>query len=338
MKYITLIVTLLALLAASARAGNWELLPGTESIKPLKLASDGIRLYAASYRHGMHLSDDDGGESWAPKNVGLLIPADHNWLQGDLIYPDINQILVTESRMVIAVGYLSGTHISRDRGETWHYPLTEWVWVRDPEFNKKHGLPPWKEYVAFKARSMVEFGGYLWASLYAGFPALLRSPDDGDTWEKIPYWSAPRLALAEYGATGGWAVRHNQLYAAGEYGFARWNEAEQAREDFSRGLPPPYKYLIHTHHEIQVLAVNRNRIFAGLRENGVWTIDKRSETWTPVGLEGLTVRALVSHQSELYALTREGIFRATILVVQPHGKSATTWGAIKQKQLSGKVP
>ena len=48
MKYITLIVTLLALLAASARAGNWELLPGTESIKPLKLASDGIRLYAAS--------------------------------------------------------------------------------------------------------------------------------------------------------------------------------------------------------------------------------------------------------------------------------------------------
>ena len=87
-----------------------------------------------------------------------------------------------------------------------------------------------------------------------------------------------------------------------------------------------------------MLAVNRNRIFAGLRENGVWTFDKRSETWTPVGLEGLTVRALVSHQSELYALTREGIFRATISVVQPHGKSATTWGAIKQKQLRGKVP
>ena len=47
--------------------------------------------------------------------------------------------------------------------------------------------------------------------------------------------------------------------------------------------------------------------------------------------QGLTVTALVTHQSDLYAATREGIFRATIPIVQRHGKLAVTWGAVKTK-------
>lgn len=158
---------------------------------------------------------------------------------------------------------------------------------------------------------------------------MLRTHDNGGTWEYVG--GLATLERRWFGQVRDWTVLDGQLYVGCSIGFAQWNEAEQAWEDLSRGLPPPYKFLIHPDHEIQVLAVNRNRIFAGLRENGVWTFDKRSETWTPIGLGGLTVVALVFHQSELFALTREGIFRATISVVQPHGKSATTWGAVKRK-------
>ena len=75
--------------------------------------------------------------------------------------------------------------------------------------------------------------------------------------------------------------------------------------------------------------------------------DARSDTWIPAGLQWLTVSALVSHQSELYAATYalherqagtvhtpQGIYRATILTVQPYGKAATTWGRVKQGPLA----
>lgn len=156
---------------------------------------------------------------------------------------------------------------------------------------------------------------------------MLRSQDDGDTWEYVSHLVT--LDGKWFGQVRDWTVLDDQLYVGCSKGFARRNEAEQGWEDLSRRLPPPYKYLAQPDHEIQVLAVNRNRIFAGLRNYGVWTFDKRSDTWTPVGLGRLTVRALVSHQSELYALTREGIFRATIRTVLPHDKIPTTWGAIK---------
>ena len=366
----TFILLLIALVSARAHAAQWELLPDTDSTRVSRLASDGIRLYAASYRHGLYISEDDGatwrhtglpsawaigisddavyvfcdrllgmfrsddrGESWSPKNVGLAEPDEDDLVEGDITHPRARQILVTESRMVIAVGY-PGTRISRDRGETWHYPLDEWVWVQEPEFNGKHHLPPLTEYVALHAYSMVEFGGYLWASLGAGFPTLFRSPDDGDTWERIPNWATPRLALSEYGATRDWAVRYNQLYVGGEYGFARWNEAALGWDDLSLGLTEePY---------INALALNRGRFFAGLQDDGVWMYDDPSETWIPVGLQSLDIHDLVSHQGYLYAAAGRvafrlehpdrpaGIYRASISTVQPYGKLVTTWAALKR--------
>ena len=84
--------------------------------------------------------------------------------------------------------------------------------------------------------------------------------------------------------------------------------------------------------EVNALVLNRGRVFAGLVNRGVYVFDERSEEWFPVGLDGATVTSLLSHQSDLYAGTREGIYRASIPVVQPYGKAAATWGAIKQKQ------
>ncbi len=76
--------------------------------------------------------------------------------------------------------------------------------------------------------------------------------------------------------------------------------------------------------------MNRGRLFAGLLYSGVYLFDERTETFIPAGLQDSLILDIVSHQGYLYAAVEdEGIYRASIPVVQPYGKSATTWGAIK---------
>ena len=372
LSLLSLIATVLLVIAISSCAPNahaeiralWVPLVGTESLKHVNaLETDGGRLYVGT-QDGLYISDDDGstwrptnltdgigiiaistdaiyataygterglyrsddrGETWKPMHNAMptitLVRVDGSEYESP---PHIRQILPTRSGRIIAVGYHDGTYISNDRGEAWHDPVDEWMYpgpkaAHVPDYSFSDSI--W---------SMTEFDGYWWAVLSSGSTAVLRTHNNGDTWEYVG--GLATLKGRWFGQVRDWAVLDGQLYVGCSKGFAQRKEAEQAWEDLSRGLPPPYKYLIHPHHEIQVLAVNRNRIFAGLRENGVWTFDKRFETWTPVGLEGLTVRALVFHQSELYALTPEGIFRAKIRsAVQPHGKAAATWGAVKQK-------
>ncbi len=206
--------------------------------------------------------------------------------------------------MVINVGYHWGTHISNNRGDTWHSVYDEWIYPGNPNWH--FGDSIW---------SMTEFGDYLWA-VYSSI--VLRSPDKGETWDILPN--------LEYGAIADWAVLDDRLYLAGKRGFGRWNEAEFMWENLNRGLPDE-AYM-------NQLAVNRGRIFAtcyGL-DRGVWLFDHPSETWFPTGPQQVGVGPLVSHRSDLYAGTDNGIYRAAITKVHPYNKAATTWGAIKQKQ------
>ena len=166
---------------------------------------------------------------------------------------------------------------------------------------------------------MTEFDGYLWA-VYSDAP-VFRSPDQGATWEFLPTRSYG--SIRDFGRVHDWAELGDKLYIAGIGGFGRWNETELTWEHLSRGLPDE-PYMKH-------LAINRDRIFAAVGRWGVWLFDQRSETWIPAGLQGIYVTSLVSHQSDLYAATKEGIYRASILTVQPYGKAATTWGALKRQ-------
>ena len=82
------------------------------------------------------------------------------------------------------------------------------------------------------------------------------------------------------------------------------------------------------------LAVLGGRLFAGLRRHGVYVFDALAETWSSVGLDGLSVSALLSYKSSLYAGTAtNGIYCAGILRVQPHAKAVTTWARVKQGAL-----
>ena len=330
-----------------ARA-EWEHIPGTEVIGSVRLLeSDGLRLYAVGDT-GFYLSFDDG-YTWRPRDIGrgiddLVITAigsgdgtvyvgaiDHGVFRSDdggNTWEQINeglyifdhpkrgprhgsvyQLLVTSSGMVINVGYHQGTHISSNRGETWHSVYDEWIY---PGI-KEHNIPDW--HFGDSIWSMTEFGGYLWAVYSSSSRILFRSPDNGETWELLPE--------LEYGDLADWAVLGDKLYVAGSRGFGRWNEAEFMWENLSRGLPEePY---------MNRLAVNRGRIFAACYESdrGVWLFDQPSETWFPTGPRHVLFDSLISHGSDLYAGTENGIYRASISIVNPHGKAAAIWGALK---------
>ena len=350
MKTLPLIV--IALIASAVTAAEWTLIPGTDDMGDIiTLETDGNRLYAGA-ENGVYISDDDGdawrltdmthfvsamaisddavyafasehgmfrsddcGETWNAKNNGLHKIDDRT---GEIRLPYIHQILVASSGMLIAVGYHFGTYLSRDRSETWHYPFEEWVFDR----------PPVSTYIAWDTWSMTEFDGYLWSACRFGFHQLYRTADEGDTWESLPNWAASRRALSDYGQALDWAVHNDQLYVAAGKGFARWDEGELAWDDLSRGLPdePWMNNLTH----------NRGRIFAGVRNRGVWMFDEPSETWVPVGLQEFLILDIVSHQSQLYAAVRYdnwapvGLYRASISIINPYGKAATTWGALKR--------
>ena len=333
MKYLTIIVTLLSTLS-DAHADDWEFILWTPD-DPVVLASDGGRLYAGTGRgvyfslddgsswragnlkrgvlaigagpdavyaetwlRGVHRSDT-GGNTWQTINRGLTV-FDHD---GDVapFRSHIQQILVTSSGMVVAVGYHTGVYTSRDRGDIWHNISLDWNDID----------------IAASIFSIAEFDGYLWVG--HSDSRAMRSADEGATWENIPYWRED--SIAEFNRINDWAVLDNNLYVAGRDGFGRWREDDLKWDNLRHGLPTT-PYLDH-------LAVHRGRIFAGSRFHGIWMFDAGFETWRSAGLQDSGITGLVSHGSYLYAGTREGIYRASVSIVQPHGKAATTWGALK---------
>ncbi len=339
------VLLLLALISASAHA-EWELILNDHGGS---IASDGERLYVSTDK-GMSYSRDDGdtwrlstykdwignltafpgavygysydhgimrsvtkGNTWHPKNNGF----DLVWGGRRFYYPEIKQFLVTASGMVIAIGYHSGSWISRDRGDSWHDVTLEWTAPQSPGYpDIDLGTGIW---------SMGEFDGYLWAA-YSDHLAC-RSPDEGATWEKIPYW-VDKPSIAQFDRINGWIAFEDNFYVAGGGGFGRWREEGLEWEDLSHGLP----------HDpaLSSLVVHRDRIFAGSWRHGVFIFDHHAEMWHPAGLSlSIPTNSLVSHRGNLYAAAasrgHDGIYRAKRPFVSSEGKAAVTWGALKTK-------
>ena len=261
-------------------------------------------VYAGARTQGVFRSDDRGGR-WKPVNNGFYV---HHWEDGEISYLRVNDILITSSGTVI-IAMSGAAYTSVDRGETWHDLSDEW------RFGKVS--------ISDDIEWITEFDGYLWA---ATWHRILRSPDNGQTWDDAS------AGNEEFSWPTDWVVLNGRLYMAAERhyfarnkfeeGFFARYEAPHHWEVLLQGLPPT---------NIETLAVNRGRIFAGLDRRGVWMFNERSERWIPAALDGLRVYSLVSHQSDLFAATDGGIYRASIPIVQPYGKTATTWGAVKRQ-------
>ena len=280
------------------------------------IAIDQNTLYAGGDSHGVFRSDNLG-DTWKPINNGIRTINVNN---GEIRLPYIEQILVTSSGTVVAVGYHSGTHTSTDRGDTWDDVTLEWK-------VGQRVAPDW--IIGDSIWSMIEFDGYLWAVYSSTSRFIFRSTDNGQTWEYT--------REQKYGQIADWSVLNGRLYAGTRNGLARWNEAQPAWEYFSEGLPVLF---IGATASIKSLTVYRGRLFAGLydhagAEGGVYMFDDRIDTFVPAGLQGSPVSVLISHQSELYAAVDDkGIYRASIPAVQPYGKAATTWVSVKQGVLA----
>ena len=346
MKRLILLLPLI-LISAVAHA-EWELILDEETYS---IASDGERLYAGTARGILYSRDD--GDTWRLSDfkqpaVNLTASPDaiyastwglgiirsvtkgntwhlkNNGFDPRFDYPRVRQFLVTSFGMVIAVSN-AGTWISRDRGDRWHSIIDEWE-VKDQYGDGfRFGGSIW---------SMGEFGGYLWA-LYQGQRALC-SPDEGATWETIPDWVHGRT-IGQFGWAEVWITFRGEFYVAEGRGFGRWREEGLEWENLSHGLP-----------EVPGLrsgVVYRDRIYAGswrhdgvLRGDSVFVFDHHAETWYPAGLSDRSIRpgGLVSHRGSLYANVtshgHQGVYRATIPIVDSYNKAVTTWGAMKQKQ------
>ena len=256
---------------------------------------DGNTAYAGTWRKGIFRSDD-AGETWNLIVEGLPF---YETDDGERFHGEVRRILVTFNE-IINVGYHSGTYVSNDRGETWHDVSKEWLG-------------------GDSIYSMTEYDGYLWSAI--SVDGMYRSSDNGRTWEWLPNFVLGRV--------NDWAALYNRLYVAGQEGIGRWNEREQTWEYLMEGLPtgnsqnpdePPY-----THD----LAILDGRLFAGLDQHGVHVFDTQTKAWSSVGLDGLSVYALLSYKSSLYAGTRDGIYCAAISRVHPHAKAVTTWARVK---------
>ena len=345
MKRLILLLLLLTLLAATTAHArlqvDWEFLFHTEAYHLTALITDEHRLYLSA-ADGIYVSEDDGltwdltlsgvtvsdiavgrhsiyagsdssgvfrsdtrGASWKPKRKGLP-----RYEQGD--YHTIVSIYVTRTNTIIAITKHGWPYRSVDRGESWKNMAHEW-------------MTPYGR--VGSALSLFEFDTELWLS--STRRTTFRSDNDGDTWRyNTPFKNS---------AITNWAELNGRLYAAGD-NFARWNEAGHDWEYFNDGLQ--YGYDLP---RFSALTVNRDRLFASMIFNGAYLFDERSETFIPIGFQGGLVSDIVSHQGYLYAAVgaprsgaweEGGVYRASIPVVQPYGKAAITWGAVKR----GKLP
>ena len=243
---------------------TWRYVVGFElSLSSMEI--DGNTVYVGTYSEGMFRSDD-AGETWKPIRNGLrLHELNGGTLNGRTRYwGRIRRILVNFDE-VIAVAYHSGTYVSNNQGETWHDVSDGW----------KGGNSIW---------SMTQFDGYLWSAISQD--EMCRSSDNGRTWEC--------LARFEAGRVNDWAAFYNRLYVAGEKGIGRWNDKTQMWEYLMDGLPTGHAWGADDPPFVYHLAVHDGRLFAGLHTRGVYVFDERSKTWSAVGLDGLSVYALLS--------------------------------------------
>ena len=278
---------------------TWRYVPLGFKHSPSSMAVDGNTVYVGTFDGGIFRSDDSG-ETWKPIRNGLIT---YKIDEGDEPYWGMMRQILVRFNEVIAVAYHSGTYVSTDEGETWQN-MEEWTLI---------GGGIW---------SMTEFEGNLWC-MYSSNP-VFRSFDDGKTWEGLPW--------LEYGRVTDWAALYNRLYVSAEVGIGRWNELTRGWEYPMNGLPDSARP--------NRLAVLDGHLYAGMStldeiRGGVYVFDPDTEKWSPVGLDGFSINALLSHDSILYAGTSEnGIYAATPQRVHPNAKAVTTWGRVKQGPLA----
>ena len=147
------------------------------------IAINGNSVYAGTAYQGVFRSDD-AGKTWKRIRDGLRFED----LNGKRFYGEVRRILANRGEVIAVMNY-GGTYTSTDWGERWHDVSEEWL-----RGNSIY--------------SMTEFNGYLWSAI--SIMEMGRSPDNGQTWESLPFFERDRV--------NDWEVLNNRLYVAGQEG------------------------------------------------------------------------------------------------------------------------
>ena len=335
------------LLAASAHASPWTPIDGPEHSAHI-IKSDGGNIYAGTAR-GLYRSFDNG----------------HSWRLTGFTQP-VSVLEATPDEVYVGSNTYDGVYRSDNRGRTWEHVgggLAHFEENTHLKFPIDYGLCRYLYYTPhgsiFSAMACCTddspYGPNIWGSrpehwrvdatdwhvgrgveVMAGRNDATSNVLWAEEEEKGIVWEFSSLDFKYLAWPTGWAVRDDHVFIASrKYGplsnrfLTRFDRVNQWQYPIA-GLPDSDGVILGC--EVNALAVNRSRVFAGLERGGVYVFDERFEEWFPVGLDGVTVNSLLSHQSNLYAATEEGIFRASFPRLNSYNKAAVTWGTIKQKQ------
>ena len=333
------------LLAASAHASPWTPIDGPEHSAHI-IKSDGGNIYAGTAR-GLYRSFDNG----------------HSWRLTGFTQP-VRVLEATPDEVYVGSNAYDGVYRSDSRGRTWEHVgggLHFFDTQRDFPAGADYGLYRYKFYtphgVVFSAMACCTdespYGRNLWRDAggnwridatdwHVGRGVAILDKHGSPTAAVLKAEEDARFRIFEYSNLvfrwlawpTGWAVLDDTVFiTAKEYGpmsnsfLTRFDRINQWRYPVA-GLPDSSGVTLRC--EVNALVLNRGRVIAGLVNRGVYVFDERSEEWFPAGLDGVTVTSLLSHQSDLYAVTEEGIYRASFPRLSSYNKAAVTWGAIKR--------
>ncbi len=289
-----------------------------ESIKGIVVIGD--RIYVGTLNTGVWYSDDDGGswmqmkDGFGPKSVralssiGTTLIAGGHWLfrkraNEDVLTPTNHDFFVQRVESLAVIDDLLYVGAYTNEGELFK--------SKDEGDLLIHITP---EKMKNPIIALAVFGATLYAGTYGS--GVFRSDDRGTS------WTAVNEGLTDQKVCALLAVNEDTVFAGtAEGGIFRTMDGGDSWVEVNTGL---------TNTMVDELAVVGNTIYAGMREELVYTIDG-GESWQPVHTSPMPVEYLFStlsvSEGELYAgairfapLDQGGVIAGVFRLNEAHGK------------------
>ena len=309
-------------LYASTDGGNrWHPVPNFrkhESIRGIVVI--GNRIYVGTLNTGIWYSDDDGGswqqvnDGFGPKSVRALSSIGTTLIAGghrlfrkraneDALTAINDDFFVQRVESLAAMDGLLYVGAYTNEGEIFK--------SKDKGDSLTHITP---EKIRNPVITLAVFGATVYAGTYGS--GVFRSDDRGDS------WTAVNAGLTDQKVCALLAVNEDTVFAGtAEGGIFRTMDGGDSWMEVNTGL---------TNTRVDELAVVGNTIYAGMREELVYTIDG-GESWQPLQISSMPVEYLFStlsvSEGALYAgairfapLDQGGVIAGVFRLNEAHGK------------------
>jgi Secretion system C-terminal sorting domain len=268
----------LMILLVSMQAMAWEIMPGKAGVMAFAASADEQRLIAGVYRAGIWYSND-AGLTWSPSEVPENRPYSIISIEAVDSNADTLQLRCNFSSYPTHNYPSKQNMISTDGGQSWYYPHTtghgtvdkyliidpedhnNFYFMENQDFNKSSDFGntwgpdvmtcPWGnekfEFILTEDENHTLFSSTSYTGAY--YSGVLRSNDDGDTWE---YLLDPTLYYQDYvGLYDAVLLPDIDKFSNGDlFATAYWSSVNPHVDSFLRsvddGLTWTEEYPLHT--------------------------------------------------------------------------------------------